>query len=437
MKLYSTRHKDYVVGLEQALFESMPPDHGLYMPLRIPRLPAEFLSRLRNYTFHQIAWTVSRALLGDAVEKRALEQILSEALNFPVPVRQITDHIHVLELFHGPSLAFKDFGARFMSRLMQYFLDKDRGELHILVATSGDTGGAVALGFNNVPGIRVTILYPSGRVSDLQERQMTTLGDNIQALKVAGSFDDCQRMVKQAFLDHALNQRVRLSSANSINIARLIPQTFYYFNAWATLGLREGPWYVSVPSGNFGNLMAGLLARRMGLPVTRFIASTNANDEVPQYLATGEFEPRASLHTLSSAMDVGNPSNFERILDLFGGDIQAIRQQVAGYAFTDIQTLEAIRELDTNYHYIACPHTAVAWLGLNNFLSANHPEKFSGLFLATAHPCKFPEVYDSAIADRIEIPGQVQNLLLLPKRSVSIPADYRRLREILLDTSAA
>ncbi len=436
MKLYSTRNQDLDAGLHEALLGSMPPDGGLYMPSAIPSLGKEKMEWMRGKSFPENASTVLGALLGDAVDPGSLKTMVAEAFDFPVSLVELEAHQHVLELFHGPSLAFKDFGARFMSRLMQNYRRDDPGEIRDLVATSGDTGGAVAQGFSDLPGIQVTILFPSGKVSPLQRRQMTTASANIRVLEVDGNFDDCQLLARQAFGDQLLNRRIRLCSANSINIARLIAQTCYYFQAWASMEDPSRELYISVPSGNFGNLTAGLIARRMGLPVRRFIASTNINDVVPAYLSSGHYETRESLQTISSAMDVGAPSNFERMMDLFRGDLKQIREVVEGYRFTDDQTRGAIRDLYTRYGYIACPHTAVAWLGLRQYISGYRPGNFNGIFLGTAHPAKFPEVYDNDIRDRITLPSRVNGTLEKPEKFHRIAADYARLRHILMEHSS-
>src|SRR5476649_2066190 len=322
MKFYSTNNTDTRVSFKEAVFNSMPQDKGLYMPVSIPRLDDKFLNNLASYTLPEIAFHVAKNLLGGDIPEDDLKAIINDAINFYAPIVELEENVYVLELFHGPSLAFKDFGARFMSRVMSYFLEEGEKQLDVLVATSGDTGGAVALGFLGVPNTRVTILYPKGKVSDIQELQLTTNGQNIRALEIDGTFDDCQALVKQAFTDKELNEKFRLTSANSINIARLIPQTFYYFNAYAQL-LRQGKSKVvfSVPSGNFGNLGAGLLAWKMGLPVEQFIAATNANDAVPEFLKTGVYQPKLSIQTISNAMDVGNPSNWVRIANLFKTDM--------------------------------------------------------------------------------------------------------------------
>jgi threonine synthase len=435
MQLYSTNNPQLKADLETAVFQSLPSDNGLYMPSEIPLLKGNFLKNIHRYSFAEIAYEVAQTLLYDEVKIGVLKKMVYDAVNFPAPVVKLENDIYVLELFHGPSMAFKDFGARFMSRLMAYFLQKRSREIHILVATSGDTGGAVALGFHDVPGIRVTILYPSGKVSPVQEQQLTTLGGNVTALEVDGSFDDCQRMVKAAFLDKQLNDEFELSSANSINIARLIPQMFYYFNAYAQVRKVGGklPIVFSVPSGNFGNLTAGLIAKKMGLPVHHFIASTNINDEVPEYLRTGEFLPRSSEHTLSNAMDVGHPSNFARMLDLFNHDVIAMRQQISGYSFTDEHTLQAIRHIFIENNYVACPHTAIAYLGLKKWLAENH-HSVAGVFLSTAHPCKFPEVYDAEILKAIILPDQAKDLTSKKKVSVKMESNFSVFKEWLLSS---
>ncbi len=411
MKFYSTKNPALLVDLKQAIFQSLPADKGLYMPVALPVLPADFYKEIHKKTFEEIAFEVATALLGNSIEPNALQQIIDEAISFPAPVRKIEDHTFVLELFHGPSMAFKDFGARFMSRVMRYYLEKEEKEINILVATSGDTGGAVALGFYDVPGIRVTILYPKGKVSPLQEKQLTTLGKNITALEVDGTFDDCQHLVKTAFLDKEIAQKQNLSSANSINIARLIPQTFYYFNAYSQIREKgiSAPVIFSVPSGNFGNLTAGLFATKMGLPVYHFVAATNVNDEVPQYLKTGIFEPRPSIHTLSNAMDVGNPSNFERMLTLFDQDVSQMKQAITGYSFTDQQTRDIIRDVADRTGYVLCPHSAIAYAGLKQYLKTTM-ENLTGIFLSSAHPCKFPNVYSKALWEKIDIPSQATAL---------------------------
>jgi threonine synthase len=434
MKLYSTHNRETRVTFERAVFQSLPADGGLYMPQVIPALAPSFLASLPARSFQEIALEVSRTLLGDDIPEAALKNIIDQAVDFPAPVVKLDPDTYALELFHGPSMAFKDFGARFMSRVMAYFLQKERKRIHILVATSGDTGGAVAMGFYEVPDIEVTILYPSGKVSPIQEKQLATLGGNISALEVEGTFDDCQRLVKQAFLDPSLNEALNLSSANSINIARLIPQTFYYFNAYAQLRKAgdDRPVVFSVPSGNFGNLTAGLIARRMGLPVRKFIASTNVNDEVPRYLRSGVFDPRPSMHTLSNAMDVGNPSNFARMLDLFDHDVHQMNAGISGYSFTDEQTLETIRAVAAGRDYVVCPHTAVAYAGLKRFLAETGTGELAGIFLSTAHPCKFPGVYDAGTKAKLTYPPQARALENKQKEAVLMDNDFGAFKRILM-----
>jgi threonine synthase len=333
MKFYSTNNPSNQVSFKEAVFNSMPPDRGLYMPASIPRLDNKFLDNLDSYTLPEVAFHVAKNLLGDDIPAADLQNIIHDAISFYAPVIELEENVYVLELFHGPSLAFKDFGARFMSRVMSYFLQEGEKMLDVLVATSGDTGGAVALGFLGVPNTRVTILYPKGKVSGVQELQLTTNGQNIRAIEIDGTFDDCQALVKQAFTDAELNQKLRLTSANSINIARLIPQTFYYFNAYAQL-LKQGKDEVvfSVPSGNFGNLGAGILAWKMGLPVQHFIAATNANDTVPEFLKSGKYQPKPSVQTISNAMDVGDPSNWVRIQDMFKTDPAQLAKLITGFS---------------------------------------------------------------------------------------------------------
>ncbi|TDB57347.1 threonine synthase [Arundinibacter roseus] len=431
MLFYSTRTSSLKANLEEAVFRSLPSDNGLYMPEFIPTLPQEFLETIENRTFNEIATEVAFALLGDDIPRLDLENIVSGAFTFEAPVAQITPDNFVLELFHGPSMAFKDFGARFMAALMSYFLTRSNKELKILVATSGDTGGAVAQGFYKVPGISVTILYPSGKVSEIQEKQLTTLGHNITALEVAGSFDDCQWLVKEAFLDSELTERFNLASANSINIARLIPQSFYYFAAYAQVKKMGKPVVFSVPSGNFGNLSAGILAYKMGLPVHHFIASTNANNVVPRYLTSNSYTPLPSIETISNAMDVGNPSNFVRLTKLFDEDWEKIREKVSGYYFTDDETQESMRQIFSETNYVMCPHTAVAYNGLQKYRK-DSGEDFIGIFLATAHPAKFLDLVEKTLDSSIYIPERLENLLSLEKISIPINVDFDAFKAYLL-----
>jgi threonine synthase len=433
MKFYSTNSPSVKVDFKEAVFNSFPPDKGLYMPEEIPVLTKNFIENIEKYTFGEIAFEVARSLLRGSIPEDDLQTIIEDAFDFPAPVVKLDDQINVLELFHGPSLAFKDFGARFMSRIMSYYLEKDDKMLDVLVATSGDTGGAVALGFLDVPGTRVTILYPEGKVSDIQEKQLTTNGHNIRAIAVKGTFDDCQALVKKAFTNTELNNALRLTSANSINIARLIPQTFYYFNAYAALK-REGrsAFVFSVPSGNFGNIAAGILAWKMGLPVKQFLAATNANDTVPVFLNTGDFKPKASVQTFSNAMDVGDPSNWTRIMELFDGNADLLKQLITAYSYTDEQTIEAMKAIGKRYNYVACPHTSIAWMALEDWFKENPGDQSAGIFLSTAHPCKFPEVIPHQLIPMLAIPGQVSGLKNRKAEFDLIEPDFEVFKTLLL-----
>lgn len=431
MQVYSTNHKSENAGLEEAIFRGLPSDNGLYMPTSIGTFSDDFFAKIDKLSFREISYEVAKKLVGDSIPNSVLREIIEGAVNFDAPLVQVEDDTYCLELFHGPSHAFKDFGARFMARVMSHYLQKSQKEINILVATSGDTGGAVALGFLNQPGINVTILYPSGGVSNLQEKQLTTLGGNIQAIEIKGTFDDCQKLVKQAFLDPELSKKKNLSSANSINIARLIPQSFYYFYAYSKLKAKNKPLVFSVPSGNFGNLTAGLFAKRMGLPVEKFVASTNANDIVPSYIQTGTFSPRPSVATLSNAMDVGNPSNFARMQALSENNLEKFREDVAGYSFTDDETRAALASVFEKTKYIMCPHTAVAYLGLKKY-TATLDKKVSGVFLGTAHPAKFMDVIDENISKQIVLPASLKAAMSKEKKSIVMAPDFRLLKDYLL-----
>ncbi len=434
MILYSTNNKDLRVSFKEAVFNSMPQDKGLYMPVEIPQLDADFIQNIAQYSLAEIAYKVASTLLKDEIPAADLQALIDEAINFEAPAIQLDDQTFVLELFHGPSLAFKDFGARFMSRVMAYFLKDGEQLLDVLVATSGDTGGAVALGFLGVPNTRVTILYPEGKVSPIQELQLTTNGSNIRAVEVKGTFDDCQALVKQAFADDELNAKFRLTSANSINISRLIPQTFYYFNTYAQLkkrGLSEVIF--AVPSGNFGNIGAGLLAYKLGLPVKKFIAATNINDTVPRFLESGIYQTRPSSQTYSNAMDVGAPSNWIRIMDLFDQNVDQLKEVVTSYRFTDEETLQGIKTLDQKLNYVACPHTAIAYLAVEKYREENPADDSAAVFLSTAHACKFPDIFPSDIAAKIDIPAQVTALESLPKHADQLEADFEGFKNYLLN----
>ncbi|MFW0716528.1 threonine synthase [Pedobacter sp. N23S346] len=434
MILYSTNNKDLRISFKEAVFNSMPQDKGLYMPVEIPQLDADFIQNIEQYSLPEIAYKVASALLKDEIPAADLKALIDDAINFEAPAVKLDDKTFVLELFHGPSLAFKDFGARFMSRVMAYFLKDGEQLLDVLVATSGDTGGAVALGFLGVPNTRVTILYPEGKVSPIQELQLTTNGNNIRAIEVKGTFDDCQALVKQAFADTELNSKFRLTSANSINISRLIPQTFYYFNTYAQLkrqGLND--LVFSVPSGNFGNIGAGLLAYKLGLPVKQFIAATNINDTVPRFLESGIYQTRPSSQTYSNAMDVGAPSNWIRIMDLFDQDIDKLKEVVTSYRFNDEETLEGIKDLDEKLNYVACPHTAIAYLAVEQYRKENPADDSAAVFLSTAHACKFPDIFPADIAAKIDIPAQVTALESLPKHADQLEADFDGFKKYLLN----
>jgi len=440
MKLYSTKNHTAFVTLKEAVLKGLPDDNGLFMPNEIPKLSKEFIDNLDKYSFQEIAFTVAKTLLQDAIPEKDLKEIINNAINFSAPVVSLDDKTHVLELFHGPSLAFKDFGARFMAQLMSYFNKGENKELVILVATSGDTGGAVAAGFYKALGIKVIILYPSGKVSALQEKQLTTLGHNITALEIDGTFDDCQALVKKAFLDKELNKNIRLSSANSINIARLIPQSFYYFEAYKQLGQGD-PIVFSIPSGNFGNLTAGLMAQKMGLPIHKFIAATNKNDVVPEYLNSGSYNPRPSVRTISNAMDVGNPSNFARMLDIYtdlnkhssenGSTWNNMKEAISGYAYTDEVTSIAIKEVYDKYGYVIDPHGAVGYLALKEFQESNPNTR--GIILETAHPSKFIDDVENILNKKIDIPERLATLADKGKVSIELPIDFEPFKLWLLN----
>ena len=431
MRYRSTAGQAPLTSLRGAVLRGLAPDGGLYMPVEIARRSPEELEEFRRLPFTEVCFRVVKPFVGPAAPDEVLWQVVSEAINFPVKLVSLSPALHVLELFHGPTLAFKDFGARYMARLMGYFVRGENRPLTVLVATSGDTGSAVAHGFLGVPGIRVVILYPSKRISEAQEKQFTTLGENITALEVAGTFDDCQRLVKQAFGDSELNQRAFLTSANSINIGRLLPQMFYHVAAYRQLPVASVPVIVSVPSGNFGNLTAGIFAKRIGLPVARFVASTNVNDVVPQYLLTGDFRPRAATPTYSNAMDVGSPNNFPRLLDLCRNRLEYVQREIWGHSATDTETLEAMKAVHSRFHYIADPHTAVGILGWEAYRQ-QHPEPTQGLVLATAHPAKFADVVTKAIGAAPPLPERLAAYLQRPKLSHPIANSYDELKQFLV-----
>lgn len=432
MKYYSTNHNSPDVSLAEAVVKGLAPDRGLYMPERIERLPREFFDNIDKMSFHEIACRVARAFFGEDIPGEDLDAIVCDTLSFPTPVVEVEPGIYSLELFHGPTLAFKDVGARFMARLLQYFIKRgeDRRNVHVLVATSGDTGSAVANGFLGVDGINVHVLYPKGKVSPIQECQFTTLGRNITAIEVDGVFDDCQRLVKSAFLDSELNERLLLTSANSINVARFLPQAFYYFNAYAQLkkaGMADN-LVVCVPSGNFGNITAGLIAHRMGLPIKRFIAANNANDVFFKYLQDGKYEPRASIATIANAMDVGDPSNFARILDLYGNDHARITSLISGTTYSDGLIAKTMEECFKDTGYILDPHGAVGYRALKQSLRPGE----TGVFLETAHPAKFKDTVEAHIGCEVEIPSRLADFMKGEKQSVAMTSDFADFRSYLM-----
>ena len=431
MKYYSTNKQIADVSLEEAVVTGLAADRGLYMPLTIKPLPQSFYDTIDQLSFQEIAFRVAEAFFGEDVPADKLRAIVNDTLSFDTPVVPVSKDIYALELFHGPTLAFKDVGGRFMARLLSHFIQSDEHkQVNVLVATSGDTGSAVANGFLGVPGIHVYVLYPKGKVSEIQEKQFTTLGQNITAIEVDGCFDDCQAMVKAAFMDEELNRRLKLTSANSINIARFLPQAFYYFNAYAQLKRmgKEQQMVVAVPSGNFGNLTAGLFGKHMGLPIKRFIAANNSNDIVYKYLQTGKYEPRASVSTIANAMDVGAPSNFARILDLYGESHEAICKDMSGAAYSDEQIAACVKRVWSEEGYLLDPHGACGYQSLVDGLQ----EGEVGVFLETAHPAKFKDTIEQIIGEEIEIPEKLQAFMKGKKQSIQMAPTLEALKEYLL-----
>ncbi|MEP1779220.1 threonine synthase [Reichenbachiella sp.] len=427
MKYYSTNKQVPEVSFEKAIFQGLPDDNGLYMPKTIQPLSAEFFENIHEMTLHDIAYEVAKKFIEDEIPERDLRGIVEGTLDFDLPLVEVEKGIYALELYHGPTCAFKDVGARFLARCLSYFSRQSDKKATILVATSGDTGSAVASGFLGMKNINVVILYPKGKISKIQEQQLTTLGENITACEVEGTFDDCQKMVKEAFLNLELKKKYNLTSANSINMARLVPQSFYYFWTYAMLG-RDRDVVISVPSGNYGNLTAGLLAKRMGLPITQFIASANANDIVPSYLRTGQFEPRKSVETISNAMDVGNPSNFYRMNDLYGSSVENFRSEIKGFTYSDEQTGKTIKKVYGDTGYLLDPHGAVGYLGLKEYLTTSDAV---GVFLETAHPAKFLDIVEPIIGEKLEIPQRLQDYIERQKVAIEIDADLEQLESIL------
>jgi len=430
MEYFSLNNKAHTSTFENAVLKGLAPDKGLYFPKEINKLPDSFFENIKSLSKTEIAFEVIKNFIGNEIPDAELKKIIETTLDFDFPLVKLNENISILELFHGPTLAFKDVGAKFMAGSLGYFIKKGNlGKVTVLVATSGDTGGAVANGFLGVEGINVVILYPKGKVSEIQEKQLTTLGQNITALEVTGTFDDCQDMVKQAFLDKDIQQKMQLTSANSINVARWLPQMFYYFLAYQQLSDEKGKLVFSVPSGNFGNICAGLLAKKMGLPISHFVASSNVNDVVGRYLKTEKYEPKPSVQTISNAMDVGNPSNFIRIQELFQNEFVELKEHLSSYSFDDESTTDAITEVYENTGYVMDPHGAVGYLGLGTFLKGN-PE-YHGVFLETAHPVKFLETVENVIGKKLEIPESIQSILQKEKQSIEI-GNYSDLKDFLM-----
>lgn len=445
MKYYSTNKQAPLASLEEAVVKGLASDKGLFMPMTINPLPQEFYDDIENLSFQEIAYCVANAFFGEDVPADVLKQIVYDTLNFDVPLVKVKENIYSLELFHGPTLAFKDVGGRFMARLLGYFIRKEgKKQVNVLVATSGDTGSAVANGFLGVEGIHVYVLYPKGKVSEIQEKQFTTLGQNITALEVDGTFDDCQALVKSAFMDKELNEHLLLTSANSINVARFLPQAFYYFYAYAQLkkatgyGLQatsavqgegtDSPFVFCVPSGNFGNITAGLFGKRMGLPVKRFIAANNKNDIFYQYLQTGQYNPRPSVATIANAMDVGDPSNFARVLDLYDNSHAAITAEISGATYTDDQIRETVKKTWEETHYLLDPHGACGFRALEEGLQPGE----TGVFLETAHPAKFLDTVESIIGGKVEIPAKLQAFMKGEKQSLPMTKEFADFKAYLL-----
>jgi threonine synthase len=431
MNYYSTNRHSPVVGFKEATVLGQAPDKGLYFPESIPMLPAYFFKEIETLSREEIAFRVISPYVGDAIPEAELRRIAAETVDFDFPLVKVSDTISSLELFHGPTLAFKDVGARFMSRCLGYFSKERSDTVYVLVATSGDTGGAVANGFHNVEGVEVIILYPSGKVSAVQEKQLTTLGGNIHALEVDGSFDDCQKMVKRAFADEELTNQLFLTSANSINVARWLPQQFYYFYAWQQWKQKNAPPVIAVPSGNFGNICAGLVACRSGLPAKHFIAACNANNAVPEYFRKGEYTPQPAKATMSNAMDVGDPSNFVRMLEIFDHQYGELKEFITAYSITDAETAKTITEVNEKFNYLPDPHGAVAYAALKKYLEENNADE--GIFLETAHPVKFYDVVEPLVNSKIPVPDSVKQILNKKKSSKKISNQYQDLRDYLIE----
>ncbi len=427
MNYYSLHHKSPNTTFKNAVVQGLAKDRGIYFPENITPLSKEFIENIENYTNHEIAYEAIKQFVGDEIPTEKLKEIIEKTVSFDFPLVTIDENIASLELFHGPTMAFKDVGAKFMAQCLEYFNQGNEEEVTVLVATSGDTGGAVANGFLGAKGVNVVILYPSGKVSDIQEKQLTTLGQNITALEVDGVFDDCQEMVKTAFLDEEITKK--LTSANSINIARWLPQMFYFFFAYKELKSKNKELVFSVPSGNFGNICAGIMAQKLGLPIKHFVAATNVNDTVPNFLVDGVYTPKPSKATISNAMDVGNPSNFIRIRELFNNDLETLKSAFSSYSFTDDETRETMKKIYDNSGYVADPHGAVGYLGLKKH---GLKENEFGVFLETAHPVKFLDVVEETLPVKVEIPEQIQKVI--NNKKVAIKASsYEDLKAYLME----
>jgi threonine synthase len=437
LKYYSTNRQSAPVSFKEATIRGQAPDKGLYFPEMIPAVEHSLIDDIEKLSNEEIAFRVIKPYVGNEMNDDDLFSIISETINFPIPLVKVNEEIFSLELFHGPTLAFKDVGARFMSRCLGYFIDRDSGSgrsvhnnVTVLVATSGDTGGAVANGFYDVAGVDVVILYPSGKVSPVQEMQLTTPGKNITALEITGTFDDCQQMVKQAFADSDINQKLFLTSANSINVARWLPQQFYYFFAYKQWADKTHPPVVCVPSGNFGNICAGILAKQSGLPIDHFIAACNANDVVREYLQTANFKPQSATATLSNAMDVGNPSNFVRILEIFHHQFPELKNNLSSFSVSDEETLATIKRVFEDHQYTLDPHGAVGWLALERYLHEQPSKK--GIFLETAHPVKFPDAVERMTGKQLEMPPAISSMMSGEKKSILMNAEFSDLKDFLL-----
>ena len=430
MQYYSTNNKSLNVSFKQAVLKGLSEDGGLFMPVSIPSLNKNFIENIESKSFQEIALEVAKGFIDGEIKESDLEKIVSEAINFDAPVVRLNDNHFILELFYGPTLAFKDFGARFMARTFSYFNKDNDIELIILVATSGDTGSAVANGFYETEGIKVVILYPSGKISEIQEKQITTLDKNIIAIEIDGTFDDCQKLVKSAFVDKDISERLRLSSANSINIARLIPQSFYYINAYKQIKKFGKKIVFCVPSGNFGNLTAGLFAREMGLNIERYIAAVNSNKVFAEYIQTGKLEPKPSIRTLSNAMDVGNPSNFSRIVDLYENNFNLVQKIIFSKSYNDEQTISAIKEVYEKFNYVIDPHGAVGYLASKDYLE-KYGKDYLIVTLETAHPSKFIDIVKSALGIEIDMPGRLKECLKKEKKSIQLSGSFDELKDFL------